>query len=149
MALKQIITGIGIVLLFSIACFMFATQYINLNNPDNLVSSDPDLNKTLNSFQDRADELNAIGESAKDRLANAEPSPVYLFLIVYEAFAIPLGFLAFTINSIITITTALFTTIFGAGADGKFYIVFGVITAIASLVVVLAIIRAIRTGDSG
>jgi len=148
MALKQIIAGIGLVILFSIACFMFATQFITQNNPTNLVSSDPVINSTLDSFKDRANELSDLGENAKTRLANAEPSPVYLFLIVYDAFAIPLGFLSFTISSMITITSVIFTTLFGVGG-GQFYIILGIVTAIAALVIVLAIIKAIRTGDSG
>ena len=148
MGLKQFIGGIGLVMLFAIACFIFMIKFITVNNPTSLVSSDPIINSTLNSFQDRATELQKLGEDSKNALASDEPTLIYLFLIFYSAFAIPLQFLTFLVLSIGTIGTTMFSLFFGKGSS-PFYIILGVVNGILIITIVIAIIKAIRTGDSG
>lgn len=144
--LRPFITGVGIIMIFGIAMYMFMIGIISQNNPD------PDFlggqNSSLSSLQDRADELQDLGESSRGLLQNAELSPTYIFVIIKAAFDIPIGFIGFFVNSIITIfKDVIWATIFGVEAN-EFDIVYGVLSAIVLLTIVLLILKAIRTGET-
>lgn len=147
MGLRQLMVGMGAIILFSLSLMIFANLFILNNNPSSLVSNDTYLNSTITSFNARATELQNLGESSKELLAAAEPSPVFVFLIIKAAFTIPLGFLSFLLHSVGTVFTFLFTVFFGAGGS-PFYIVSGVISGILVITIVIMIVRAIRIGET-
>jgi len=146
MAIKQFLEGVGLVMLFAICCMIFLVGFINQNNEDAWVTNDTSLNNTLNSFKARASDLNALGTSSAELLVNDQPSAAFLFLIIKNAFYIPIAFIVFAVSSIGTLTTAVFYMFFGVGSS-PFYIVFGVVIGIALLGVVLGVLKIIRTGE--
>ena len=146
MAIKQFLEGVGLVMLFAICCMIFLVGFINQNNEDAWVTNDTSLNNTLNSFKARASDLNALGTSSAELLVNDQPSAAFLFLIIKNAFYIPIAFIVFAVSSIGTLTTAVFSMFFGVGSS-PFYIVFGVVIGIALLGVVLGVLKIIRTGE--
>ena len=146
--LRAFLAGSGLVVLFGIALYMFAFQFIAVNNPDPITSLDPTLNQSLQSLQARADDLQSLGDSSKALLeAENEPSAIYLFLIVKSAFTIPFAFLSFMLASVGTFGTIIFTGIFGTGSS-PFNIILSVALSIALLTAIILIIRAIRTGET-
>lgn len=145
--IRQLASGIGLVVLFGIGLFFFMIQMIALNNPEPLVSNIPAVNSTLQSLQDRADQLEDLSESSKQLLAEDTPSAVFVFLIIQSAFYIPIGFISFLIQGVGTLITLIFTSLFGAGSN-PFYIILAVVNSILVLIIVLAIVRAVRSGET-
>jgi hypothetical protein len=144
MALLKFLSGMGAVLIFGIAIFMFMINFIGTNNPDALIdSSNPFINESLSELQERADELQELGTTSKERLEADTPSPVYVFLIILSAFTVPLGFLAILIKGIGTVLVITFTSLFGQGAS-PYYTILAVINGIILITIVILIIREIR-----
>jgi hypothetical protein len=154
--LRPFLAGIGLVILFGIALFTFMVEFIAVNNPDpiGLVASNPQINATMQSFNARAAELEALGESSKRLLTDAEPSPTYIFLIGLAFFQIPWYTVSFLAGSIGTIGLMMWTMFFGVGSSpfsvgsSPFSVILGVVNGILIIGVVLAIVKAIRTGES-
>lgn len=147
MGLRNFINGVALVLLFSISLILFLNQIITANNPSSPISNDPVINSTLAGFQSSANDLGTAASNAKTRLESDQPSVVYLFLIIYSAFAIPLAFLGFAIGSVGKLTTLMFVSLFGAGSS-PFGVVIGVVSGIILIGIVFYIMRAIRTGET-
>lgn len=146
--IRNLFNGIGLIILFGIALFTFMIGIISSNNPSSDILNNTLINTSLQSFQSSADQLQDVGESSKNLLTSYEPSPVFVFLIIYSAFAIPLNLLEFIIIGTVNIASFIFKVIFGIGSNNQFGIIMGVITGILGIAVVLAILRAIRGGDT-
>lgn len=147
MGLRQFMIGLGAIVLFSLACIIFMNTFIAENNPSSELIGDPWVNSTLASFEERASELEELGEDTKDLLAEDKPSAAYYFLIIPNAFYVLISFLVFIPKMIGTILVTVFLMFFGRG-DSPYYIVMGVISAILTLTLVLFILKAIRTGET-
>lgn len=143
--IKSFIGGIGLVLIFALALSIFMLNFITTNNPTSNVLNNTDFNASITSLQSSATSLKSVGDTSKSLLTSYQPSPIYLFLIIYSAFAIPLGFLSAMVSGLNAIVTLLVTFIFGQG-DSPFSIVIGVINGLLLIGVVLAILDAIRLG---
>ena len=144
--IKQIIGGLGLVILFSIAALFFMIEMIQINNPDSLVNNDPYISSTINTLNETTQIFKTTGENAQETLASDKPSSTFVFLIIRSAFDIPFSFLSFTVLGLGQIITVFFTLLFGQGQN-QFYIVFGVINTILLITIVIAIIKAVRTGE--
>lgn len=148
MGLRQFLAGTGLVIVFGIAVYMFLIGMVSQNNPSSDIFYDPQLNQSLNPLQDRATELQELGGTSKTLLMErSEPSLSYIYLIVYSALAIPLGFVLFLTKSIFTIMGVLWNSLVGIGGS-SFDIVFGAITSILIITIVILVMRAIRTGET-
>lgn len=149
MGIKELLSGVGIVILFVIAMLYFMISFIQTNNPEgfNSGSDIAYLNSTLQDFNERAQALQAASENAKNLIEAEQPSAVYVFLIIVSAFTIPPSFLAFLISGAFAIVTITFTSLFGVGPSA-FYIVFAVINGLLMIAIVLAILKAIRLGQT-
>lgn len=145
--IRQIITGLGLVILFSFCLFIFMIEFITVNNPDPIAANDPYINQTFADLQEQARELETIGNNSKAILAADQPSAIYLFLIIKSAFTIPLSFLSFLVNGVGIISGLFFTLLFGNGSS-PFHVVLGVVNSIILITIVFAIIRAIRSGET-
>lgn len=147
MGILKFTGGIALILVFGIACIMFMLTFITQNNPTSLVLSDPLINQSATQINLRAEELQALGETSKQLLAQSEPSATYVFLIFRAAWEIPLGFLAFLIKGVGTILTLPFAALFGTGSS-PFSVVWGIVSALMLITVVLIILREARLGKS-
>lgn len=145
--LRPFLGGVGLIIVFGIALFMFMIGFIGVNNPSYDVDNDPFVNSSAGSLNLRAEELKSLGDSSLQLIETAEPSPQFLFLIFKSAFYIPLGFLSFLIKSVGTILLILWVSLFGIGGS-DFSIIFGVISGLILLTIVILIMRAIRTGET-
>lgn len=150
--LRPVVSGIGIVVLFSIALFSFMFSYLGENNPTHPIITYPYANSTLNTLHNSGDQLVSAGNTIQSLIQNAEPSPVFIFLIFKAAFDIPLAFLTFAIQGSAGLVTFLFTTLFssgqGTGSGSSYSIVFGIISAILVIAIVIVVVRAVRTGET-
>lgn len=148
MDLLKSIAGFSLVILFSLALFIFMVRFIDANNPQqSLSSTDPFVNDSLQALQDRADELDDVVESSQEILDSAKLSPVFLFVILEAAFTVPIGFAVFLFKAVGTIFVILFTSLFGTG-ENPYHFVLGIIGSIVLITIVVSIIREIRTGRS-
>ena len=146
--LRQYTVGLGFVLLFGICLIIFMFQFIGLNNPTSPVMTDSRANNTLAEFQARGTELQQLGNEISVVLSLDQPNPVYLFLIIPQAFFIPIKFIAIVIKSTATLLATFFAIFFGTGT-GAFAVVLGITSGLILISIVLIILKAIRTGDTG
>lgn len=150
--LRPFLTGVALVLLFSIASFTFMMTFIGENNPTSPIINDPNINSSINTLKSATTSFSDAGSYVSNLLSEAEPSPLYLFLIFGAAFYIPIAFIAFLAQGITGIITFVFITIFsggqGVGQSNSYWIVFSVISSILIITIVFLIVRAIRTGET-
>lgn len=146
MGLKELIGGVGLIVLFIISCLYFMTGMINLNNPDGY-NDVAYLNSSIQRFTEQTDTLKTATDTAKERLESETPSPIYIFLIIYSAFTIPIAFLLFLVNGAFLSIELLFISLFGTGGT-QFAVVFIVVSALVVVSIVLAVLKAIRLGQT-
>lgn len=147
--LKQVITGWSLILLFGICLIFFMLQMITVNNPDSTTNLQTNayVNASLTRFTSSTDSLQTVGQQAQDLIASSEPSPVFTFLILKSAFQIPLAFFSFLLNAVISISLLPWIVIFGQGAN-DYFIILTVVNALIIIGIVLAILKAIRSGET-
>lgn len=143
--LIQNLLWISAVSFFMMMALYYAVIAENPNSPSasQLQNYTLELNKSLGRFTTQAD-------SAYDALGNrssSTPSASFLFLIFENAFWIPISFLGLVGSSIRTLGSILFPSL-GGGAGIIASIAISLIGATILIAVVLAIIKAIRTGES-
>lgn len=157
MGLKETFGGVGLVILFIISMLYFMTAFIQTNNPDgfNPAPNTPlgSLNSSLTTLNAKAQQIQDVGEEVKHTLESETPSPIFLFLIIYSAFTIPIAFVSFLVSGVFAVITILYTSLFGAGSSfvgstSEFYIVFTVVSGLLLVGVVFAILKAIRLGQT-
>lgn len=145
MGIKELGLGLALIILFGILAFTFMFSFIQQNNPDGFVDS-KNLNASKQDFIERTNNLETLENVTKKLISEAKPSPTFLFLIIISAFEIPFAFLQFLFGGLGSILTLLFTSI-GARGDGTLAIVFLVIGLCISLVIILTVLKAIRSGQ--
>ncbi len=155
--LKALITGYAMVILFSMAGFIFMIQFLSLNNPDSAILNNKYINDTSEAFQSSAKKIQDVGESAKGILetdSSPQKALLFPFLIIFAGFSVVINFLGFLTEGLVLIPLTLFTLIFGAGGSpgdsgtGSF-IIFAVINGLLLVGIVLAVLKGMRTGDTG
>jgi hypothetical protein len=146
---KSWVIGLAVIILFSYALFMFATQYILKNNPESDIRNVGGVNATINALNNSVNDISVASENLKNTYNKYDsPSLKFLFLISEGAFYIPFAIFSIMYSSILTFTNLLFLNVFGA-ASGAVAVVVNTILALTVIVAVIIAIRFIRTGSEG
>lgn len=146
MGLKEWITGVSMILLFTISLLFFMTLFIQQNNPEGLSPQLSYLNDSITDLTSKVDDIREASITAKTNLEEQTPSPVFLFLIIYSAFTVPISFISFLMSGLFAVVDLTFSSLFGSGTN-SFYIILTVISGILTIGIVLAILKAIRLGQ--
>lgn len=145
--LRPLINGIVIVLLFSLAIFVFMFNTLLVNNPSSPVLTNPAVNSTINSLNSSISSFENAASNAQTSLATDKPTAsTYLFLIMKSAFFVPMIFLNVITSGIGLFTGFIFTNLLGAGGS-PFFLAFAVFNGIMIVAAVFLIISYIRTGQ--
>lgn len=145
--LRRFIVGVLFFVAFSFLIVTFISSFLGQTNPSSdvlqskygLNSSAAALTSSMNNFTSTVNKTSSI-------LTTSNPSTVeYLFLIFQGAFDIPKALLQFVGSGL----SALGSMVLGMnGSTGIFSFIVGLALALALLMGVLLIVKAIRTGET-
>jgi hypothetical protein len=146
---KNVIIGLGGVVLFAFLIFGFFGGFIGETNPTSEVfGSRYGYNSSVQNLQSSIEEFNDVSEDIKIQLAESEPSAVdYLFLIFKGAFYIPIALLTFGYSAISTLVLTLIPAIGGTMLGTAVTVSLNVLFSILVIYLVLVLVRFIRGGD--
>ena len=146
--LREYVSLIVLIVLFTSFIFMFAGNYITATNPSSpVLDSKYKLNESIQSMNESLSEFSTISENVKTKLGDSTAeSTSYIYLIFQGAFDIPKVFLDFVFNGFTSLTNILFPALTGTGWGSALAIVLGVIFSLVIVTIVFLIIYAIRTG---
>jgi hypothetical protein len=136
----------AVVLLFSLAMFTFATEFITINNPSSTFSNRSDVNEIVTDINSTITIFKQSGDSWQQDLSGSKPLPVELVFLIFDgAFYIPQAMLSLGVQSI-----SVFTKMFylGLSASPAFSMIFIVFNFAIGVAIVLLIIKAIRSGET-
>lgn len=136
--------------LFSAFLLTFIGNFIQSQNPNSGVLDEKyGLNGSINNMTSSISNFTALSEDIHTQLSGSEPTAVdYLYLIFKGAFYIPFAFIGFAINGISNTFHVLFLAFGGDNAHPLLKLIVGVISSALVLLIVLLIVKAIRTGES-
>ena len=155
--LKQLITGYTLVILFTLSMLIFTIQFLEANNPASPILNNTYINQTTEAFRSSAESIQTTSINLKDKLV-VESNPIkavtFPFLIIYAGYSVVIAFLSLLMNAVVLVPSALFTLLFGAGGTGGssdtgFFIVGLVLNGLLAIGIILAVLKGMRTGDTG
>lgn len=147
MAFKQLISGVTLVALFALMIFLFSIQFIQINNPASPLLQNTQLNKTLNNFTTQLNTLQRTGATQYNTTVTDNPSPSLVFLIFNSVWSVPRTLVSTGLSLYNLVITFMFTTLFGTNAGSQYYIVFGVLTFLFFVSVILVLWKVAKTGE--
>lgn len=136
-----------IVLLLLFCMLTFSGEFIMANNPDSLVLRHKLINSTT-SIITQSQNVTAEMNSQLSNLQSDTPSITLVFLIIPTAFSVFKGMISLFFGSIATGINFIVPSLFSSDSSNPFSVIFGFINIILLVSVILAIISAIRTGNS-
>ena len=139
-----------LLMVFIFFLIAFISGFILNTSPNNdILNSKYGFNKSIIRINNTINTFSQNANTYKETLNKANPSAVdYIFLIFKEAFYIPLGFFKLGIDSIYVLTEIFVNSLGNTGIGSIFIFVLSIIISAIIVMLILRIIKTIRTGDS-
>lgn len=144
--LRPIIVSLLLVSLFTLSMFIFGTTYITNNNPSFVDETNSSI--YLSNINDSLVEFSNHTQNQLESVSKASLSPIYLFVMAQAFFEVPLSFIKIIMSTFNNIIGFIALNIFGTESGTSFWIIIITLGAIIALTVILAFIKAVRTGES-
>lgn len=147
---KPLLTGLVLLGLFSAALFLFATQYISVNNPSSPLLTDSSFNNTINNMTAQLTGLKNKGDVAYNTTTQDSPNsdkPGLVFLIFNSVWTVPQQLIVTGRGMYDLFATFVFDSLFGQGARNQYYLIFNVIGFLLTITVVIVLWKIAKTGE--